>query len=536
MGRPATGNARWDATASCWVARVTLPNGKRKPVPMRDRDGKRLVPPCLVSPATPSPGCVCASCEHARRFAKLTSDRVRAEGSVPASTSETCDEWYERYHSYQVELGRSDAKTKRTRWRKWISGRLGTLTPANVTRAHVEDLRDELDASIRAWEREGRAEDRVSGKTAMNVWSALTSSFKAMMSSKRRDLRVLEARTNPCTGVEPPGDRDSRKARRKPFLYPREAMALLACEAIPLEWREVHAIAAYLYLRPGELRVLTWADVDLNARIVSVAKAWDYEAEKVKPPKTRNGVRRVPIESEIAPLLTRLREGKAATDLVVPLIASVPDNSLGATFRNHLVMAHIERPELHNATRTHAHSNFRTWRDSGLTWLALSGLGVDKIMRRAGHDTVQTTMGYVKQAEDLTGDLGIPFGSVPQSLIAPVSSVPVSAFRIDASNDSASFWRRARDSNPGDDTSRSVDATQEIPAPRGSPATKEATVSDGNEQPKPEPGDALEASLLLAAQAGRFDVVTQLARELEARRSQRGPNVVRIDATMRRSR
>lgn len=52
----------------------------------------------------------------------------------------------------------------------------------------------------------------------------------------------------------------------------------------------------------------------------------------------------------------------------------------------------------------------RSWRDSGLTWLAISGLGVDKISRRAGHDMIQTTMGYVKQAADLTGDLGVPFG------------------------------------------------------------------------------------------------------------------------------
>jgi hypothetical protein len=28
--------------------------------------------------------------------------------------------------------------------------------------------------------------------------------------------------------------------------------------------------------------------------------------------------------------------------------------------------------------------------DSGLTWLVMTGLGVDKIMRRAGHDMVQT--------------------------------------------------------------------------------------------------------------------------------------------------
>jgi hypothetical protein len=44
-------------------------------------------------------------------------------------------------------------------------------------------------------------------------------------------------------------------------------------------------------------------------------------------------------------------------------------------------------------------ANFRWWRDSGLTWLAMSGVGVDKIMRRAGHNMVQTTMGYFRQAE-----------------------------------------------------------------------------------------------------------------------------------------
>jgi hypothetical protein len=53
----------------------------------------------------------------------------------------------------------------------------------------------------------------------------------------------------------------------------------------------------------------------------------------------------------------------------------------------------------------------------------MTGLGVDKISRRAGHDMIQTTMGYVKQAEDLTGDLGAPFGPLPASLVATADSV-----------------------------------------------------------------------------------------------------------------
>ncbi|MCL2778279.1 MAG: hypothetical protein FWD73_09765 [Polyangiaceae bacterium] len=74
------------------------------------------------------------------------------------------------------------------------------------------------------------------------------------------------------------------------------------------------------------------------------------------------------------------------------------------------------RAELHTSTRTHVQANFRSLRDSGITWLAMSGLGIDKIMRRAGHDGIQTTMGYVKQTEDLTGDLGQPFAPLPKEL------------------------------------------------------------------------------------------------------------------------
>ena len=99
----------------------------------------------------------------------------------------------------------------------------------------------------------------------------------------------------------------------------------------------------------------------------------------------------------------------------------------------------------------------------------MSGIGVDRIMRRAGHEHIQTTMGYVKQAEDLGGPLGAPFAPLPESLGTPapagieneLSKPPdpstrkprrsiggVSAFRSDAPNDSGTLRRRARDSNP----------------------------------------------------------------------------------------
>lgn len=93
-------------------------------------------------------------------------------------------------------------------------------------------------------------------------------------------------------------------------------------------------------------------------------------------------------------------------------------------FRDHLKLAKVERGELTTSTRTTVEANFRSWRDSGLTWLAMNGLDVARIQRRAGHETISTTMGYVKQAEDLTADLGAPFMALPDSLVKPNGQDP----------------------------------------------------------------------------------------------------------------
>ncbi len=268
---------------------------------------------------------------------------------------------------------------------------------------------------------------------------------KAATSSKRRDLRALPPGSNPCIGVEPPGDRDSRKGRRKSFLYPREAAALLSCPKVPLAWREVYAVALYTYLRPGELRVLTWADIDHELTLMHVTKAWDYAEAIVKPPKTRNGVRRVPIAPTLVPLLHRLREGRADTDLVVPEMTVFGEDHLAKLWRRHLIAAGITRAELHNTTHTHVRSNFRSCRDSGLTWLALADVDATKIMRRAGHDHIQTTMGYVKMAEDLAGDLGVPFAPLPEG---PASSGGVLVFWSEKTPKPPVKGHARRDSNP----------------------------------------------------------------------------------------
>jgi hypothetical protein len=40
------------------------------------------------------------------------------------------------------------------------------------------------------------------------------------------------------------------------------------------------------------------------------------------------------------------------------------------------------------------------------------------MQRSAGHDSISTTLGYVKMAEDLTGSIGEPFPLLPAELVA----------------------------------------------------------------------------------------------------------------------
>jgi len=101
----------------------------------------------------------------------------------------------------------------------------------------------------------------------------------------------------------------------------------------------VHAIAAYLYLRPGELRVLTWGDVDERHGIVTVTKAFDCEKREIKDTKTEAGVREVRVDPSLVPLLKRMREGKGNTDHVLPILSTTNEDDLAEITRGHLKLA-----------------------------------------------------------------------------------------------------------------------------------------------------------------------------------------------------
>lgn len=331
--------------------------------------------------------------------------------------NETLDEWFARLETYRASIGQY---SRWASWRAWVSPRIGHLRWRDITPAHLEAIRDALDASIAARRASGRGTSR-NGEllpgAAVNVWSDVVAAVRIARRSKQRDLRALAGLPDPAADIEPPGERSERKYRKKTFLHPTEFLQLAASESVPLAWRELYTIGIYTFLRPGELRVLRWSDVDLRRRVLHVARGWHFERREVKAPKTLTGIRDVPIPPHLAPLLERLRRAAHKDELVAPQYARYHQTTVVTQWREHLLAAGVTRAALHTSTLHEVRANTRTWRDTGITWLAMSRLELYRIMRRAGHEAPRTTLRYVKQAEDLTGDLGEPFPPLPPNLV-----------------------------------------------------------------------------------------------------------------------
>jgi integrase len=349
---------------------------------------------------------------NARRWAEQREHALIAAGK-PApkappeapKSQETSDAWHVRYLAHCRASGIATISNKLYRWRKWISPRLGSKPMSSVTRDAIEDVRDDLDKAI--------LDGRIAWKTATNIWAEVTVAFHEACSSKARDLRIIAS--DPTNDVQPP-ETGARTAKVYP--YPSEFVAVASCAKVPLDWRELHAIAAYTYMRPGELYVLEWSDVDLTDQKIRVTKAWDYESKKTKSTKTGES-REIAIEANLLPLLERMRKRARGKGLVVPLLSLTNPDECARITRDHFKLAKCVRPRLYVQSRAERHIVFRSWRDAGCTWAIVRGDDVVKVQRRAGHRHINTTMKYVIEAENTGAAFGVPFPQLPAALLDP---------------------------------------------------------------------------------------------------------------------
>lgn len=357
---------------------------------------------------------------------------------------------------------------------------------------------------------------------------------------------------------------------------------MLACEDVPRRWRRLYALAAYLYLRPGELAALDWRCVFLAEGYVDVRVTMDLRTGLVKPcPKTKHR-RRVPIHRNVAPLLQALHNETGGTGLVVQNVHEnklaehgfPPLEDLASTLRKHLRRARVTRSDLFDDTATTKRLGFYDLRATGITWEVLAGTEHTRVMQRAGHERFDTMLGCIREAEVLGQRIGAPFPPLPSTLLHVAGKPPASApsetglapgfvprivpDETERRNPQKMRAKRAsptgfecspgctnqhqngsiRDCPPGRITT-DRDAISRTCAPPVTACDSKSTnplggaVAPGGGMESP-PVDPVETSLAraleLASAACEWSVVATLARELEARRRARvAPGVADLE-------
>lgn len=171
------------------------------------------------------------------------------------------------------------------------------ILPALGHRRLSELERSDLQALVEQWQRDG-----LSASTVRNSVNPLKVIFRC--ADQLVDGVVPQ---NPTVGLRLPATR----GRRDRVASIDEARQLLS--ALPTRDRALWGTALFAGLRRGELLALRWSDVDLTERTITVERSYDAKVGFVAP-KSRAGLRRVPIVAELVELLDTHRQIRSWDD------------------------------------------------------------------------------------------------------------------------------------------------------------------------------------------------------------------------------
>lgn len=161
---------------------------------------------------------------------------------------------------------------------------------------------------------------RAAGATVQTVNRALRTMKATLFFALERELleRNVMQRFRPFEG-----GKDERHVQRDAFTE-AEVQAVLAA-ARPHE-RALIGLLCFTGLRPGEAYALDWSAVDLEAGALRVVRSWDTRGKTFVAPKTRAGVRVVPLSGWLVAQLAAHRERTGSTGLVFGTRSGRPMN------------------------------------------------------------------------------------------------------------------------------------------------------------------------------------------------------------------
>jgi integrase len=330
-----------------------------------------------------------------------------------------------------------------------------------------------------------------------------------------------------------------RRERALTYLYPSEEAALLACTAVPL-WRRIfYGVLAREGMRREELAALRWRDVDLERGVLSL------DENKTDDPRAWS--MRADVTATLAWWKAQTPDAHGS-DYVFGGSGRVYTNKLAEAFRADLVTAGIKREQLFERTATRRPIRIHDLRATFVTVNLANGKTEAWVCDRTGHRSSAMVAKYRRGArtwsEMALGELADLYVCTPET-----STVrPMNARR--APKDGEACDQESPEISSGEIGIRTLGRlapTLDFQSNRGPHENQASTiapaceVADCTESPLNDLNDgqsvgqveqysggldvALAEALRGATAAGRWDVVAQLAREIEARRLATMPNV-----------
>lgn len=157
----------------------------------------------------------------------------------------------------------------------------------------------------------------------------------------------------------------------------------------------------YTGMRPGEIKVLTWHDIDFKNQTISISKSWDYDNHKIenydsneinKSTKNRSSTRIIKVDQKLLDILSQLKQNNHER-IFIDKYGTIPtSNAVNKTLRKHLKKLGIKKKGFHFHSLRHTH----------VALLLFQGVDLYSISKRLGHSSMMTTANiYAYMLEEL---------------------------------------------------------------------------------------------------------------------------------------
>jgi len=226
-------------------------------------------------------------CLRSRKSSADLESKVKAlklqidAGTALMSTDKTVEEYSKDWIQTKAVLSRNTQRQYKDILKYYIIPAMGAVPLRQISRLHLQSL-------------------IAANADHPRTCQLIRRTFIQMTESAILDRYVPEAVLRPCKAVKLPAY--YRKERR--ILTDAEKKAIKTADLTPMQ----RCFVLLLYgcgLRRGEALALTPADIDLNRSTVRICRAVEFigNSSGIKPPKSRNGFRTLPLPGFLADFL-----------------------------------------------------------------------------------------------------------------------------------------------------------------------------------------------------------------------------------------